>query len=66
MTNTKVGITVKKVEGKKPSLEDMYLIDEPAKTESRLEELKQDLQDAGYDLSEFTRGELVRMLERGL
>lgn len=60
------GITAKKQQGHKPSLEDMYLIDEPVKLASRVDELKQDLLEGGYDLSEFSEEELERMVENGV
>jgi hypothetical protein len=60
------GITAKKEKGHKPSLEDMYLIDEPVKLASRVDELKEDLLNGGYDLSEFSEEELERMVESGV
>lgn len=50
----------------KTDIEDMYLLSDEVIKNQKLEELKQDLQDAGYDLSEFTSKELRNMVEAGV
>lgn len=65
MSSEKVGITVKKKEGGKPTLEDMYLLDEPVKTQSKLEEVKEFLRDNGEDPRDYTNAQLRNMIRNG-
>lgn len=65
MANDKVQLTVKKLKGNKPSLEDMYLIDEPVKTQSKLDEVKEFLRDAGEDPRDYTNAQLRNMIRNG-
>lgn len=65
MANDKVQLTVRKVKGNKPSLEDMYLLDEPVKAQSKLEEVKEFLRDNGEDPHDYTNAQLRNMIRNG-
>ena len=65
MSNTKIGITVRKTKGDKPTLEDMYLLDEPVKEQSKLDEVREFLVEAGEDPRDYTNAQLRNMIRNG-
>lgn len=60
-----IGITVKKEKGKKPTLEEMYLLDEPVKTQGKLDEVREFLVEIGEDPRDYTNKQLRSMIRNG-
>lgn len=64
MANDKVQLTIKKADSKKPSLEDMYLIEQPIKMSYRIKQYREQMEEAGEDTSDMSNGYIRNILLR--